>query len=82
VPQLLRPQLAQDRALLDDQHALGQLGDELEVLLDQEDRQPLVLVQLAQDADQFLDDRGLDAFGRLVEEDQLRLASEAARDGQ
>src|SRR4029077_21086674 len=47
VPQVLRPQLAQDRALLDDQHALGQLGDELEVLLDQEDGQPLAVVQLA-----------------------------------
>src|SRR4029077_9589865 len=82
VTQLLRPQLAQDRALLDDQHALGQLGDELEVLLDQEDRHPLAVVQLAQDADQLLDDRRLDAFGRLVEEDQLRLAGEAARDGQ
>ena len=26
VPQILRPQLAEDHALLDDQHALGQLG--------------------------------------------------------
>src|SRR5262245_63339120 len=37
---------------------------------------------MAQHADQLLDDRGLDAFRRLVEEDQLRLAGEAARDGQ
>jgi len=44
-------------------------ADELEVLLDREDRQPLATVQLAQDADQLLDDGGRDAFLRLVEED-------------
>ena len=80
--QLLGPQLAQDVPFWIKQHALSQLGDELEILLDEEDRQPLALVQLAEDDDQLLDDRGLDALGRLVEEDASWAGRQAARDGQ
>src|SRR6185436_76139 len=59
-----------------------ELGDELEILLDEQDREPLRAMELAQDADELLDDGRLDALGRLVEEDELGLAGQAAGDGQ
>src|SRR6266850_3563308 len=74
--------LAQDGALLDEQDPLRQGGDELEILLDEEDREPLRLVKVLQDHHQLLDDRRLDSLGRLVEEDELGVARETPGDRQ
>ena len=43
---------------------------------------PLLLPEAEQDLDDLLDDRRLDALGRLVEQEQLGLAAEAARQRQ
>ena len=43
---------------------------------------PLLGAQPLQGLDDLVDDRGLDALGRLVEQDQTRVAAQAARDRQ
>src|SRR5437870_6135067 len=75
VGEVLGGHLAGDAALLDDQHALRQRADEVEVLLDQYDGKAAALAQRPQAHGNLLDDRGLDALGRLVEQQQPRLAA-------
>ena len=72
--------LAGDDALLEQQDAIGELGDEVEVLLHHHDGDPLLAVQVAQEVDDGVHDGGLDAFRRLVEEDELGLGDEAPGD--
>ena len=74
--------LGGDLALLHEQHARRQSSDHLEVLLDQQDREIPALPEGAQMIDDLLDDRGLDAFARLVEQHQARPADQAARERQ
>ena len=57
---------------LDQQDAVGQRLDEVEVLLDQQDGQAARCAQRREALDDLLDDRGLDALGRLVQQDQPR----------
>ena len=75
-------QLGGDLALLHEQHPRRQSGDDLEVLLDQQNGEMPSLPEIAQMIDDLLDDRGLDAFARLVEQHQARPARQAARERQ
>ena len=76
-----------DLAALHDQVAVGELGGEVVVLLDQHDRHALRLAGDAQagvgehadDAADVLDDRRLDALGRLVEHEQASAPAASAR---
>ena len=43
---------------------------------------PLLVAQPLQGLDDLVDDRGLDALGRLVEQDETRVAAQAARERQ
>src|SRR5262249_10149965 len=82
VAEMVGRDLAGHAALLDDQHAIRQAANEIEVLLDQHDGEPALALEREQDARDLLDDRGLDAFGRLVEQDELGLHAQAARQRQ
>src|SRR3954467_11750651 len=68
-----------DAAAVHDVKRVPELADEVEVLLDQRDRHA-PLHEFAQDVADLLDDVGLDSLGRLVEEEDLRLADEGAAD--
>jgi hypothetical protein len=74
--------LAEYGAFLNEQDPLRKLDDELQILLDEEDGQSLRLVKVLQDSNQLLDDGRLDPLGGFLEEDELRIARQAAGDGQ
>lgn len=74
--------LADYGALLNEKDPLRKLGDELKILLDEDDGQSLRLVKVLQDNDELLDDRRLNPLGGLVEEDELGIARQAPGDGQ
>ena len=59
-----------DGAALHDREMVGELAGEVEILLDQQDGHVAARAQIADGAADVLDDRGLDAFGRLVEQQQ------------
>src|SRR5260370_34037195 len=80
VAEILRPNFPGDGALLNDEDPLRERGDEVEVLFDQDRGQARVVAQPLQDLDNLIDDRGLDTLGRLIEQDEARLAAKAARD--
>ena len=61
--------LAGDHALLQQQHAIGELGDEVEILLHHHDGDAAIPVERPQELDDRVDDGRLDAFRGLVEED-------------
>ena len=73
---------ALDLALLEDQQAIAEIGQEFEILLDDQDGQALLLAEPREYAVDLLDDRRLDAFGRLVEEKHMRLGNEATGERQ
>src|SRR4029077_9409175 len=52
------------------------------LLLDQQHRQTRLLVQPEKDVADFVDDIGLNPFGRLVEDEERRLEHERASDGE
>ena len=56
--------------------------DEIEVLFDQDDGETVAQAECLQPLDDLIDDRGLDAFRRLVEKHEFRPAAEAARNRQ
>src|SRR5262249_43571321 len=62
--------------------AVGQLEGELEILLDQQQCELPFLLQRLQHLADERDDGRLDAFGRLIEDDQLRLGDQGAGDGE
>ena len=74
--------LARDPALHHDSKFLGDIPGEVELLLDQNDRQLLLVVDALDDPLDLLDDRRLDTLGRLVQEKEFRIAAERARDRQ
>ena len=82
VRELSALQLARDAAPLQHQHAVGELGDEVEVLLHQQDRQPPGFLEPGEDPRHLVDDRGLDALGGLVEQEKLGARRQAARERQ
>src|SRR5713226_715249 len=59
-------------AALHDDIAIGQRPGELEILLHQQDRHVAAPSEVADDALDLLDDRGLDALGRLVQDKEAR----------
>src|SRR5208283_431320 len=78
VRNVLGGEFAHDSALLDQQHAIGQRLDEVDVLLDQKDRQSAPKAQKLQEVDDLLNDGRLDPFSRLVEQDDFRLLDQGA----
>ena len=62
--------------------AVGERTGEIVVLLDQQDRHLAFAGELADRSLDVLDDRRLDAFGRLVEDEQLRPHRQRAADRQ
>ena len=69
-----------DLAAVHHGEVVGQLVGEVEILLDQQDRHVAALAQEDDGAADVLDDRGLDAFGRLVEHQELGPHGERAAD--
>ena len=65
-----------DRAGIDDHDVVGKVERQLDVLLDQHDRQPFGL-QLRDGAADFGDDLRREAFGRLVHQQHARIAHQA-----
>src|SRR5206468_9571895 len=71
-----------DPAALHDGEMIAELAGEVEILLDQHDRDPAEVAQVGNGAADVLDDRGLNAFGRLVEQQEPRLHHHGAPDRQ
>ena len=82
IGQLAAGQLARDPAPLQHQDPIRKLGDEVEVLLHQQDRQGPGVPELRQRPGHVLDDRGLDPLGGLIEEKESGIAHQAARQRQ
>ncbi len=59
-----------------------ELAGKVEILLDQHDGHVAEAAQIGDGAADVLDDRGLDALGRLVEQQQLRPHHQRAADGE
>src|SRR5258705_13470739 len=77
----IRPRAAlDDLAALHHQVLVGERAREIVVLLDQQDRHVAARGERADRALDVLDDRGLDALGRLVEDQELRPHRERAAD--
>ena len=70
-----------DGTALHDQHPVGESGEEVEVLFDEQDGQLLRLADVFQDGDELLDDGRLDAFCWLVEQDHDGVGDEATSEG-
>ncbi len=68
----VRVDLTLDAAAFDHHDAIGHVEHEVEVLLHHQQRQLVAAAQLDQDLADLLHDRRLDAFGRLVEQQQPR----------
>src|SRR5215218_7188499 len=68
---LARAALQHDLAAVHDVEAVGEVAGEGEVLLDQQDRHVAAPGQRADHPLDLLDDRGLDALGRLVQQEHL-----------
>ena len=71
-----------DLAALHHQVLVGERAREVVVLLDQQDRHLAGRGERADGALDLLDDRGLDALGGLVEDQQARLHRQRAADGE
>src|SRR3981189_2431663 len=71
-----------DAAVLDHQHTVGDVEHEAQHLLAHHDAEVAQVANFLQDLADVLDDRGLDAFGRLVQQQDLRIAGERAGDGE
>src|SRR5437588_6365462 len=70
------------RAPVHDREIVAELAGKVEILFDQHDRQIAEAAQIGNRAADILDDRGLDAFGRLVEQQQFRPHHQRAADRQ
>src|SRR5664279_1287961 len=82
VRQIVRPQFPGNGAFLNDEDPPRERGDEVEVLLDQDHGEAALVAQALQHLDNLFDYRGLDALGRLVEQNETRFAAKAARERQ
>ena len=65
-----------------DVDVVGDLAAEVQILLDQQDRHALLVAQELQRPADILDDRGLDALGRLVEHQDLGSGDQRTPDGE
>ena len=82
VGQLSPREFARNAAPLQYQHAIRERGDEVEVLLHQQDRQPSGFPEPGEDLRHVFDDRGLDTLGGLVEQEKHGVPHQASRQGQ
>ena len=71
-----------DDAFLHDVKRVGERHGEIEALLHEEDGHAPLLLQPADGLADFFDDGGLDAFGRLVEDQEARAEGERAANRQ
>src|SRR5579863_1515924 len=71
-----------DRASFDQENPLREAPDEIETLLDDDDREAVIAVQPDQDFENFFHDRRLNSLGRLVEQQKLWTAAQAPRQSQ
>ena len=71
-----------DAAALDDHQAVARIKDEAQDLLGDDDGELAQLADLAEHLGDVLDDGRLDAFGRLIEDENLRLRQQSAGDGE
>ena len=69
-------------AAVHDVKAIAKLLDEIDILLNQQDGHVFFRGEVFEHAPDFLDDVGLNALGRLVEQQQPRLADQRAADGE
>src|SRR5437899_1598359 len=69
-----------DTATLHDQDMVGDVEHEAQHLLAYDDAEIADAADVAQQAGDVPDDRGLDALGRLVEQQHLRIAGKRTRD--
>src|SRR3979490_838926 len=67
-------------ALIENAELARHAACERQLLLDQQHGKPFFLVQLQDDVADFVDDIGLNSFGRLVKNQQLRFEHEGAAD--
>lgn len=82
IPQGLGGNLTGYFPALQDKDAFADSGDETEILLHQQDGQAASQSRFLQCVGDFVDDRRLNAFRRLVEKDDPRIAAEASCQGQ
>ena len=61
-------------------HVVGDFGDHAEVVRDEDDRHAAVVAELAEDFENLGLDRDVEGGGRLVGDQQLRVAREGHRD--
>src|SRR5579863_4644473 len=73
---------SRDCASFDQKHALRETTDEIETLFNDDNREPVIAVKSDQDFEDFFDNRRLNSLGRFVEQQQLRTAAQATRQGQ
>ena len=71
-----------DDAAIQHRVIVADVARPFEILLDDEDRHLALAAQMHERAADVLDDRGLDALGRLVEHEQLGLRHQRAGDGE
>ena len=69
-----------DAAVLHDEDAVGDIEHEAQHLLADDDAEIAQVADVPQQPRDVLDDRRLNALGRLVEQQDLRIAGERARD--
>ena len=72
--------LLDDLAGVHDRHAVAHLGDDAEVVGDQDDRRPGLVAQVAHQVEDLGLDRHVERGRRLVGDEQLGLAGEGHRD--
>ncbi len=66
-----------DLAVLDDEYPISDVQREAQNLLGDNDRQATLIANALQRARHLADDRGLNALGRLVEQQHLRLGGQS-----
>src|SRR4030081_3737039 len=71
-----------DRAAVHDREMVAQLAREVEILLDQHDRDLSEIAQIGDGAADILDDRGLNALGGFIEQEKLWPHDERPADGE
>src|SRR6185312_8758148 len=74
-----RPDLG-DAPGIHDRHAVGSLGDHADVVGDQHHRHAMVAAELLQERDDLRLDGDVERGGRLVGDDELRIAAQRQRD--
>src|SRR5690606_29594793 len=78
VEKIGRRELAADPPALKHQHPVRQVGDKVEILLDQQNGKTARAAKLQEGLGNLLDNRGLDPLGRLIEQQKLRIRHQAA----